>query len=260
VIEAWGGGGSGGVQINATGGGGGYVSAQIPVTGGETLTLEVGEGGQNPGDGGGASSLRRGTTVLAIAGAGGGGGNDGCSGCSSGGAGGAGGGDMGQAGLPFDFNASLNYYCSSATPGLGGTATQGGQGGTSGGNASAKKCPGGNGSLDTGGASNDGTDGNPCNDRPGASGWQAGGSEGNGHGGAGGAGWYGGGGGGFIWTYCGGGGGGGSSHADVTATNVQLEAGARRDQAHPVGADNAGLGGDVNKPGANGRVILHWGG
>jgi cysteine-rich repeat protein len=268
TIEAWGGGGAGGNQKGATGGGGGYATALFTVTPGETLEVQVGEGGQNPGDGGGASSVRRNSIILLIAGAGGGGASDGCSGCTSGGAGGAGGGVQGQTGLPHTYTSSLPQ-CVSATPGLGGADTQGGQGGSSNGYATSPNCSGADGSADAGGASNGGYTAGTCNNGgSGATAWQSGGGEGNGHGGAGGAGWYGGGGGGFIHTYCGGGGGGGSSYAHESATQVQLESGNYQQAAHPSGSSGAGTGGNVDtdwhttddNAGANGRVVLRWGG
>jgi hypothetical protein len=183
------------------------VVATVPVTPGETLTLEVAQGGASAGDGGGATSVLRGTTVLVIAGGGGGGGSDGNSGNSfGGGAGGAAGilGEDGQGLLLVPGYA----YCTAADGGGGASQTQGGRGGNYVGTASYP-CRGQDGSALAGGSSN-GVFGS-CNTQAGAAGWHSGGGQANGGGGAGGAGWFGGGGAGFIWTYCGGGGGGGSS-------------------------------------------------
>lgn len=127
----WGGGGPGGVYSAAVyGGGGGFTTGKIAVTPGETLRLQVAQGGRNPlssaaggvggwpdggggsrgdtlgGGGGGSTRLWRGSTLLAVAGGGG-------AGAGYAGHGGAGGGSSGQ-------NGSA-YYC-----GTGGTQTAGG--------------------------------------------------------------------------------------------------------------------------------------
>lgn len=250
-VEAWGGGGAGGNQAAATGGGAAWAIATVPVTAGETLTLEVAEGGQDRGDGGGASWLLRDTEVLLVAAGGGGGGSDGCSGCKVGGAGGAGGGHFGEDGQ--DLLTGFNGYCDAATGGRGATQAAGGVGGEPFGSAQYQ-CDGEAGDLGRGGMAAGvwGT----CEAGQGASGWRAGGGQGNGGGGAGGAGWYGGGGAGFIWTYCSGGGGGGSSWAHASAVDVVLQGGTGRTEARFSESDGAGQGGDVLGAGADGRMVV----
>jgi hypothetical protein len=249
-VDSWGGGGAGGEQMESTGGGAGFTRARLPVTPGETLLVWVAEGAVAPGNGGGASAVLRGATVLAVAAGGGGGGSDGCSGCKAGGRGGAGGGTAGEAGAALV--TPLAPFCTSATGGQGGTAAMGGAGGAATGTAFA--CVGTPGASLAGGRAN-GVN-NSCNAGVGAEGWRMGGGQGNGGGGGGGAGYFGGGGAGFIWTYCAGGGGGGSSYAAPDAQNVILQAGAIRTQGNPNQSEGAGAGGDVNRGGANGRVVL----
>jgi hypothetical protein len=189
-------------NLLATGGAGGRVTATIPVTAGETLTIRVGgsggdggvtggaggfngggagsaAGGNSGGGGGGASDVSRGATLLVIAGAGGGGFGRAFASPS----GGNGGGTTGAAGVS-----------SGGGGGGGGTQAAGGAGGAIGGA---------NGSAGTGGAA-------------------------AGDGGGGGAGLFGGGGGGASAVLSpGGGGGGGSSFAAAGATNVAHTQGAR---------------------------------
>ncbi len=142
------------------GGAGGFMTASIPVTPGETLTILVGDGGlggtgssyfsgqdsqggRNGGLGGGVSAVLRGGTILAIAGAGGGGSGGGSNGVVNSvqwesctislpqpGVGGAGGGTTGAAGTtgsgtPEDTNGV-------GGGGAGGTPSVGGAGGTTG--------------------------------------------------------------------------------------------------------------------------------
>jgi hypothetical protein len=136
IAKLWGAGGSGAYNIQS-GGNGGFTYAFIPVSGIATVTVQVGQGGQNgsgpgyslrawpnggrgghrysntgnAGGGGGYSALFNGTNLLCCAGGGGG---------TVGGAGtgGSGGGENGSAGA-------------GSTPGLGGTQTAGGlSGGT----------------------------------------------------------------------------------------------------------------------------------
>ena len=212
-------------------------------------------GGTVTGDGGGASLLERGTTLLAIAAGGGGGGSDGCSGCSSGGRGGAGGADVGERGE--NLTTFIVPYCTSATGGAGGTQSAGGEGGTHSGTAQWR-CLGENGASLSGGSANGGTGENsPCL-RSRATRWESGGGQGNGGGGGGGAGYFGGGGAGFIWTYCAGGGGGGSSWVLAGATQVQREGGAGRAQANLGASNGAGRGGDRDAPGENGRIEIDF--
>lgn len=250
-VKMWGGGGAGGNQVGATGGGGAYAGAQVTVTPGETLDVWVAEGGSAPGEGAGASWLRRGTASLLVAAGGGGGGSDGCSGCKSGGKGGAGGDADGQAGE--DLLTPLSPFCLTATGGQGATASLGGTGGTATG-SSPNKCDGQPGTAEAGGRAT-GVNGN-CDQGVGAERWTAGGGQGNGGGGGGGAGWFGGGGAGFIWTYCAGGGGGGSSHAETSAAQVNLQAGSWQQPGAEAFSLGAGRGGEVGLPGAHGRVEL----
>ncbi|MDP1821709.1 MAG: hypothetical protein Q8L48_00625 [Archangium sp.] len=261
TINAWGGGGAGGVQTGATGGGGAFGRATLAVTPGEMLEVRVAEGGVAPGNGAGASALLRGTTPLLIVAGGGGGGSDGCSGCtpSAGGRGGAGGALTGQAGQ--NFLAQIAPYCTSATGGTGGTATAGGLGGSSAG-SSPNKCSGQPGAANAGGRAS-GVNGT-CDMGTGAAGWQQGGGQGNGGGGGGGSGLFGGGGAGFIWTYCSGGGGGGSSFVAVGATQAMLVAGVDQAQGNASQSAGAGaggfdgVGGLSNSNGQPGRVVLTW--
>jgi hypothetical protein len=259
TVKAWGGGGAGGVQQGSTGGGAAAVTATLAVTPGETLELQVAEGGRAPGSGGGATSVLRGTDLLLRVAGGGGGGSDGNSGNHAGGRGGAGGTTAGQAGA--NFTGTIYQYCTSATGGQGGTQTAGGAGGTSTGTASTK-CPGQPGQLGAGGRAT-GVNGT-CDVGPGANEWRQGGGQGNGGGGAGGAGYFGGGGAGFIWTYCSGGGGGGSSFVAPGATAVQQFAGQDRAQGNVAESQGAGaggfdgVGGLTNADGKPGRVELSW--
>ncbi len=259
TVKAWGGGGAGGVQQGATGGGGAFARATLAVTPGETLELQVAEGGHAPGNGAGASAVLRGTTPLLIAAGGGGGGSDGCSACTAnaGGRGGAGGAFAGQAGQ--NFTAMISPYCTAATGGQGGTSTAGGLGGTSTG-SSPNKCVGQPGTARAGGRAT-GVNGT-CDTGVGATAWQQGGGQGNGGGGGGGAGYFGGGGAGFIWTYCSGGGGGGSSYTAVGATSTSLVAGVDQAAGNALEAASAGTGGAhgvgglTTSDGQPGRVVL----
>ncbi len=261
TVKAWGGGGAGGVQVGSTGGGAAYARATLAVTPGETLEVQVAEGGVAPGNGAGASSVLRGTTALLIAAGGGGGGSDGCSGCTAGagGRGGAGGAAVGQSGQ--NFMAQIAPFCTSATGGTGGTTSAGGTGGTATG-SSPNKCTGQNGAAGAGGRAS-GVNGT-CDTAIGANAWHQGGGQGNGGGGGGGAGLFGGGGAGFIWTYCSGGGGGGSSFASAGATAVSLVAGV--DQAPGNAAEGAGageggasgVGSLANSNGHDGRVVISY--
>lgn len=112
-----------GAQGQGVGGLGGKVEAVVLSPGRETLTVTVGStsgGGKGEdygGDGGGLSSIRRGSTVLAVAGGGGGQGG-------LGGAGGAGGATKGEPGTPAPSDAT--------TGGGPGTLATGGIGGRNG--------------------------------------------------------------------------------------------------------------------------------
>ena len=197
----WGAGGAGGEQLMATGGGGGYVETIFSVTPGETLNVYVGKGGRYTGSGGGASAIMRGSTMIAIAGAGGGGASDGNSGNSwAGGAGGAGG-AVGEDGMDLMYHQLGTTYSYCEVPTTGGTgATQFGPGiggiptGTAESQGLSRLCYGADGaSLEGGGATGVSSQ---CNfvgpyfwdvNSPGGA---------NGHPGSGGAGYFGGGGGG----------------------------------------------------------------
>jgi len=228
------GGASGGISFgHAPGGAGGRLTATLPVTPGETLTIYVGgsapglgdgRGGFNgggassasgnvfntAGGGGGATDVRRGGTSLGdrilVAGGGGGGGSYG-NGAGPSGAGGAAGGAGGPSG----------------GPGASGSAANGSAGGGGGGQPAGAATPGAGGA---GGAGSFAGVAGSFGSLVGADGdsgpWGAGG--------AGGGGWFGGGSGGtggsdFAVSGGAGGGGGGSSHADATATGVVVTEG-----------------------------------
>lgn len=259
TIDAWGGGGAGGIQVGASGGGAAYVAGTIAVTPGEVLTVWVAQGGvgkdvesNESGNGGGASYVLRGANRLFIAAGGGGGASDGCSGCATGGAGGAGGSSLGGDGAPL--LTATAPYCTSATGGLGGSQSAGGTGGSAVGTAFA--CSGTTGAADAGGVAS-GVN-NVCDTTGGAYTWHQGGGQANGGGGGGGAGYYGGGGAGFIWTYCAAGGGGGSSWVDGAATNSQRIGGSGPTEGNSALSGGAGRGGAVNVSGAPGKVVLTW--
>ena len=241
------GGASGGASYgHAPGGAGAHLTATLPVTPGETLTIRVGGaapglgsqaggyngGGGGPfhgnevgllGGGGGASDVRRGADTLAdrvlVAGGGGGGGSFG-RGSGPSGAGGVAGGAGGQSGGAGVAGTDLSGSVTAGGGGQPGGSAAGGAGGVAGaGDVS----------------SNDGMAGASGAFGAGAPGTYTGGIASAG--GAGGGGWYGGGAGatgGVTLSALGagaGGGGGGSSHADAAATNVSV-----------VEAANAGQG------------------
>ncbi|MDP3154745.1 MAG: choice-of-anchor D domain-containing protein [Archangium sp.] len=261
TINAWGGGGAGGVQLGSTGGGGAFARATFGVTPGELLEVQVAEGGVAPGNGAGASAVLRGTTPLIIVAGGGGGGSDGNSGNSGqNGRGGAGGALTGQDGQ--NLVGQIAPYCTGATGGRGGTATAGGLGGSASG--TAFKCLGQPGAMGAGGRAS-GVN-SMCDMGVGAVAWQQGGGQGNGGGGAGGSGLFGGGGAGFIWTYCAGGGGGGSSFVAPGATMASMIGGMDQAQGNAAASMGAGAGGtdDVggrsnpNSNGKHGRVVITY--
>jgi hypothetical protein len=233
-------GATGGNGLGASGTGiGGLVTATIPVTPGEALTVDVGGAGNlktrgfngggggvdGGGSGGGASDVRQGGTALSdrVVVAGGGGGSGG-TGSGGGGAGGLGGGIAGGAG-------DSSESSSGGSGGAGGTRSKGGAGGSAG----AYHCD----------ESNNSAGGNGVRAKGGA-----GGSAPTDFGGGGGGGGYygggGGGGGGLGYSsqskHCeygaGSGGGGGSGFAEATATNV-----------------TSVLGG---APSGNGSVTISW--
>ena len=229
------GGASGGPAFDhAPGGAGARLTATLPVTPGETLTITVGgaapglgdgRGGFNgggassasgnvfntAGGGGGATDVRRGGTSLGdrilVAGGGGGGGSYG-HGADPSGTGGAAGGAGGPSG----------------GPGASGSAANGAAGGGGGGQPAGAATPGAGGAAGAGSfAGLAGLFGSLVGADGDSDVWGAGG--------AGGGGWFGGGSGGtggsdFSVSGGAGGGGGGSSHADATATGVQVTEGA----------------------------------
>ncbi|GHK03709.1 hypothetical protein ACWEWI_19355 [Streptomyces sp. NPDC003753] len=201
--------GAAGASSSGAGGAGAQVTADVPVTPGSTLYVEVGVGGgpggtTRGGAGGGESDLRTCSATSSgcmltgdsadprwLVGAGGGGGGGGNQ-SLSGGAGGV--------GLAYCNPGTDGTGTGGAGPGTGGTCTSGGTGGG-------------------------GSAGSPSNGGSGTPG--AGGSGGNfsfaAGGGGGGAGFWGGGGGG-TGTNAGAGGGGGSSFAFASASNVSTVA------------------------------------
>ena len=255
-VKLWGAGGGGKCGYGTVpgerrgGGGGGFVSGELAVSPGETLTISVGEGGGSPlagpvfgggglggraisfspwdgFSGGGGTRILRGPTALMIAG-GGGGGGDGCNdGTGFGGPGGSGG----------DGGAGNN----GATPGTGAVGDTPGVGGVW---SRDQERSGEDGTLDAGGA--------------GGTGLGAGG-------GGGGGGYYGGGGGrAEAWNAStaifGGGAGGGSSYAAPIVMNANLETGT---EWRPGGVSDVDYvapwaegGGESLEAGQNGRIVI----
>ncbi len=271
TVKSWGaGGGAGGGGTGAgggAGGGGGYVTAVIPVTPNETLTLAVGGGGSGGsytssgagGGGGGYTQVFRGTTPLLIAagGAGGGGGRT----TTAGGAGGAGGGTSGLAG----------NGVSSITAGGGGTPSAGGTAG-GGGNNTATAGSSLNGGDGADGRSSQGADGGAANGGSpgGANGGRQNVNQTRAGGGGGGGGYFGGGGGGATTNTsgrAGAGGGGGSSYTDAGASAVTNTAGSGATPGNSgdtdrVGAGTGGSGASASagSAGSDGKMIITWGG
>lgn len=261
-------GGAGGSVSGATGGGAACGEANFPVVPGRVVRIRVGVGGQQPGNGGGATSLyftNSGNLEDFILGGGGGGGN-GCAGCAGhfGGKGGAAGDERGQDGEVYFGSGSV---CSTARGGLGGREEggpiygTGGLGGELPGGTGGLRCAGGFGSRLHGGPSKT-VNGSVCDVNSGAFMWMEGGSE-PGGGGGGGAGAFGGGGGGFVKDLCGGGGGGGSSVLIGPSAIIY-----RGDGPTPgffsFGRPGAGTGGqpalDASSSfkGADGYVLIEW--
>ena len=258
TVKLWGaGGGAAGGASNlfgGAGGGGGYVTATIPVTPGETLSVSVGGAGGgggiygHGGGGGGYSRIARGSTSLVVAaGGGGGGGAMADSTCTGGGsigtAGGAGGGTTGVTG-------------SGTRGGGGGTPSAGGAGGggTTPGSAGssltgASNSGGGTAGSVGGGTGGAGTGGGPC-------------FNGQGGGGGGGGGYYGGGSGGRNTNAVGGGGGGGSSYTVAGSSNITNTAGNGAIPGNDSDTDRSGAGqggagtSSTGGSGTNGRVII----
>jgi hypothetical protein len=271
TVRMWSGGGGGGAGgsggVGGAGGGSGYVSADLAVTPGETLSIYVGGGGAQGvrntagggGAGGGFSSIYRGSTLLALVAGGGGGGGGLNSAARLGGAGGAGGGLNGIAGSPGGVAGGGGY----------GSQSAGGAGGTGGSNSGS---PGSslNGGDGGDGRTSQGTDGT------GAIGGLATGGNGGravvtnrAGAGGGGAGYYGGGGGSGSSSSSGaGGGGGGSSYTIPSATSVTNTAGSgtapgNASDIYRNGAGDGGAGGAVygaGTAGDNGIVFVTYSG
>lgn len=270
TVEAWGAGGgggngSGGSGSGGAGGGGGFAQADIAVTPGESLTLNIGSGGMKAsaasdgGYGGGFSAVLRGGTYLVQAGGGGGGG--GTQGTGAGGIGGAGGGANAIAGT------------------AGGGTTGGGGGGLGSGTAGAAGTAGTSGIAGNSGAANQGGDaggsGTTCTTavtgRGGNGGTGAGGKGGtatscSGGGGGGGGRFGGGGGGSAINTTNRGGGGGGGGSSLVTGSGTTQTAGSGTtpgNNTDPLRASSAGVGGSgststSSTAGGDGEVVITY--
>lgn len=246
IVTGAGGAGGGGVR-NSFGGAGALVTTTIPVTPGETLTVEVGSGGHEPtssslaqgGGGGGWSAVFRGGTALVIAGGGGGGGAADVGTTLPGTVTfqGGDGGEVGGPGVPSMLGSieSADW----AASGLGGLATASSNGGQASGQSGTD-----------GTASTGGTGGEPCSTGGSSGGASSvggsaygscyGSSVGTGAGG--GAGVFGGGGGGAVFgSLLAGGSGGGGSSAVASGT------------ASYAVATNAGPN---HSAGGNGRVQL----
>ena len=211
-VKLW---GAGGGSRNNRGGGGGFVSGDVSVAPGETLTIVVATGGragasQEGGGGGGGSGVLRndGTRILIAAGGGGGGGVG-----VQGGAGGGAAGEHGETG-----NGNVRG-------GTGATATSSGVGRSGGGDGTGFRGGHGGNSCNTGVGGTSGSAGEGYRDG-GGGGRAAGGTTGNG-GGGGGGGLRGGGGGGGTCndSYRAGGGGGGSSYIAPSVTNSTNQGG-----------------------------------
>jgi hypothetical protein len=255
IIQLWGAGGGGGTpggwSFGAEGGGGGYVYVEIPTTklSGQTLILQVGEGGLVNGSrmsfGGGGQANRTGSdnrygsngggytglflnsvsqaNALAIAGGGGGGGS---SRAGTGNYGGAGGGENGQDGnSPYDGKTGFR--------GTGGTQSTAGVCLSQANSYVARALEGG-----TAGT--------------------------NGYGGAGGGGYYGGGAGGYSESNTMGGGGGGSGYTNLLYVsdfgnlqgNYKIPAGIL-EEGYP--GSNIAYGGNVSSAGNHGfaRITIN---
>lgn len=252
-LLVWGSGGaSGGGSTGANGGAGGWVQFKMSVTGGDIITLFVGQGGQGAigglggggnggaangasgtagGGGGGRSYVKVGSTIIAIAG------------------GGAGGGGVGVS----------TFW---GVPGIGGAA--GGATGASGGSTQSGVIAGGAGATQTTGEGlvNGGVGATPLFSS--TAGSQSGG------GGGGGGGFYGGVGGSAntqttnnsAGGYPGAGGGGGSGFIASGLTIVNFLTGVDRSPAGMTDADygsSAGLGGTAGSSGSHGRIVIRWG-
>ena len=164
-VQIWGGGGGGASGQSAqSGGGGAYVSGYIMVVPNELLTIRVGEGGilgsgfgyghggsagsALAGGGGGLSGIARGTTYLALAGAGGG------AGASSGFSGGAGGLTTGSPASGTGGGGGGTQSAGGSAGGIGASAGSsfiGGNGGSNGGGGGSGYYGGGGGGLGAGG-------------------------------------------------------------------------------------------------------------
>ena len=192
TVWVWGAGGGGGegagvaTALGGNGGAGGFARGTFTVTPGESLDVLVGTGGvantgtQGAGNGGGFSSIRRGTDDLVQAGGGGGGGSADSGADEDGGNGGAGGGTTGVDGT--DGGPGLN----DSDGGKAGTQTTGGAGGSQAtgenGTAGVADAGGNGGQAGTGGAGGTGGGGDGFADANGAGGGGGGGRFGGGGG------------------------------------------------------------------------------
>ncbi len=250
-VKLWGGGGgSWNSSQNGAGGGGGFALANLSVTPGETLTVIVGERGQDSfaqdlaygggghggyfaGNGAGRSALRRGQDELATAG--GGGGAGGCNVQEPCPDGGAAGGPMGADGEDPPLG-DMTY----GTKGYGATHACGGAGGTTTCGCTLQS------GMGLGGAQFQG--GYTVKSAPGQGG------------GGGGGGYFGGGsGGGDCALNTGGSGGGGSSYVDPQDGCVVAGAGANAaNSADPDYMAGIGDGGAPGSDGNHGLVVIYY--
>lgn len=285
TIKAWGAGGAGGNGSGSTGsggngGGGGFAQADISVSGGDVLSINVGSAGaansgaSRGGNGGGFSSVvRSGSTLIQAGGGGGGGGTNGDSG-GAGGNGGPGGGTgvagsgNGSAGTAAFFNGTAGGGGGSGTAAAGGTAGSAGTSGVAGNTGAANNAGNGGGSITNCTTAVTGRGGN--------GGTGAGGSGGIAascvNGGGGGGGRFGGGGGGSASNGAirGGGGGGGGSNL-LTGSNQQDTVGGTPTITTPGNSTDAlrgtagqGGSGATSTTGAtagtDGAVVISYGG
>ncbi len=270
TIKAWGAGGGGGTGYSGSGsggagGGGGFAQDTVTVTGGSTLTVTVGSGGNvnsaasNGGNGGGFSSVQQSGTYVIQAGGGGGGG--GANGTVSGGAGGAGGGSSGVTGS----NALTGGH-----GGAQGTTSAGGTGGATGSGGVAGATGAANAGGDAGGSLTNCT--TSVAGRTGGAGGNGGGGMGGNvtaceGGGGGGGGRFGGGGGGSNNAANSGGGGGGGGSDLVSGSGQTQTAGSGTTPGNntdtSIGTAGVGGAGTTATSGAtagtDGEVIISFG-
>lgn len=282
TIKAWGGGGAGGNGSGSSGtggngGGAGFAQADISVSGGDVLSINVGSGGttnsstSNGGNGGGFSSVvRTGSTLIQAGGGGGGGGTNGNNG-GAGGNGGPGGGTgiagsgNGSAGTAAIFNGTAGGGGGSGTSAAGGTAGSAGTSGVAGNTGAANQGGDGGGSLTNCTTAVTGRGGNGGTGAGGKGGTVASCASGGGGGG----GRFGGGGGGSAsngGTRGGGGGGGGSSLTTGSNTIETIASGMNPGQSSDTLRGTAGQGGSGTTAtsgagaGTDGAVVVSYGG